>query len=294
MKLFAIELNNDIKGIPQRKQYMESILSRLRNPDIVVFPELALCSYMACQEIWKYADDAGKDASEWAVGMARKYHTYIGLGYLDRQDGDFYNRYMIAGPEGVCGVVTKSEGETAVFKTGSFGSIIETSFGKVGVAICYDAKRRHFYENVKEQELSLILFPRGCPADPKKPEEEKKNIDDFCGKYADAFGIPVVYVNSVGKLEYMPGRMGRMMEKAGFRMNGHSKIYSKSLKMATGVPEAIAADVELKPKGIAHPIRFYGRDLVRGNRLFRRFILKPDARAGLKLYEQNRPHSMPL
>lgn len=145
MRLFAVELNNDIKGIPQRKQYMESILSKLQKPDIVVFPELALCSYMACQKIWEYADDAGRDTAEWAVDMAQKHHTYIGVGYLDRQDGDYYNRYMIAGPEGVCGAVTKSEGETAVFKNGSFGNVIETPFGKVGVAICYDAKRKHFY-----------------------------------------------------------------------------------------------------------------------------------------------------
>lgn len=58
MRIFAIELNNDIKGISQRKHYIESILSKLQKPDMVVFPELALCSYMACQEIWKYADNS--------------------------------------------------------------------------------------------------------------------------------------------------------------------------------------------------------------------------------------------
>ncbi len=81
MRLFAIELNNDIKGILQRKQYIESILSNLQSPDLVVLPELALCRYMACQKIWEYADDAGRDTAEWAVDMARKYHTYIGVGY---------------------------------------------------------------------------------------------------------------------------------------------------------------------------------------------------------------------
>lgn len=288
MRLFAVELNNDIKGIPQRKQYMESILSKLQKPDVVVFPELALCSYMACQKIWEYADDAGRDTSEWAVDMARKYHIYIGVGYLDREDGDYYNRYMIAGPDGVCGVVTKSEGETAVFKNGSFGNIIETPFGKVGVAICYDAKRKHFYDNVKDQEICLILFPHGCPANPRKPVEEKNYNDNFCGKYADAFGVPVAYVNSTGKLEYMPGKMGWMMAKAGFRMNGYSKIYSKSPMIKTGIPGAIAVDVELRPQGLAHPIRFYGKDLVKGNWLFRWFILRSDAKAGLRMYERNR------
>ena len=29
--------------------------------------------------------------------MAQKYSTYIGVGYLDKEGDDYYNRYMIAG-----------------------------------------------------------------------------------------------------------------------------------------------------------------------------------------------------
>ena len=53
MRLFALELNNDIKGLNARKKYIESIIAKLDHPDFVVLPELALCSYMASQELWK-------------------------------------------------------------------------------------------------------------------------------------------------------------------------------------------------------------------------------------------------
>lgn len=86
----------------------------------------------------------------------------------------------------------------------------------------------------------------------------------------------------------MPGKMGRMMASAGFRMNGYSKIYSKSPMIATGVSEAIASDIEIRPRGITHAIRFYGKNLIKGNWFFRWFILKPDAKAGLKIYERNK------
>ena len=112
---------------------------------------------MASQKIWELADDCGSDTSEWAVSVAKKYNTYIGAGYLDKEDGDYYNHYMIAGPNRVCGIVTKSEGKSAVFKRGNFGSIIHTPFGNVGVGICYDSRRKHFYDNVSNEELSLIL-----------------------------------------------------------------------------------------------------------------------------------------
>lgn len=95
MRIFALELNNDIKGIEQRKAYIEALIKQLPKPDLVVLPELALCSYMASQNIWQYADDCGANTSAWSVAMAKKYRTYIGTGYLDKENGDYFNRYIL-------------------------------------------------------------------------------------------------------------------------------------------------------------------------------------------------------
>lgn len=293
MRIVALELNNDIKGMIQREKYIEALIEQLPAPELVVLPELALCSYMASQTIWNYADDRGQKTAKWAVQTALKYNTYIGVGYLDKDDGDYFNRYMIAGAEGVCGFVSKSEGESAVFKRGDFGSVITTPFGKVGVAICFDSRRRHFYENVKDEKLSLILFPHGSPADPQKPEKERRENDVRCMLYVDAFGVPVVYVNSKGSLEYMPGKMGAMMKRHGFRMNGMSKIYAPdAVPIPTGIPEAIASEIKLCPKQRVKDIRFYGDDILPGNRLFKHLVLRPDTEAGIRSYEANR--SIPI
>ena len=292
MRVFALELDNDIKGIERRDSYIEELITKLPEPELVVLPELSRCSYMASQAMWQYADDRGRETSEWAVRVAEKYHTFIGAGYLDREDGHYYNRYLIAGPDGVCGVVSKSEGESAVFRQGDFGSVILTPFGKVGVAICYDSRRKHFYENVKDEELSLILFPHGAPADPTKPEVEHAENDKRCRMYVDAFGVPVVYVNSVGSLEYMPGMMGSMMKKHGFRMNGMSKIYAgdvgNAIPINAGIPEAIGAEITIAPHRRRKQIRFHGEDILPGNWLFKHLILKPDTKAGIRSYEANR------
>ncbi len=288
MRVFALELDNDLKGVAERKAYMEGLIARLPAPDLVVLPELSLCSYMASQKIWQYADEGGREASAWAVDMAGKYHTCIGAGYLDREDGDYYNRYLIASPEGVCGTVTKSEGEAAVFKRGEFVSTIMTPFGMVGVAICYDSRRKHFYDNVKDMALSMILFPHGAPADPKKPDKERRENDLRCGLYAAAFGVPVVYVNCVGALEEMPGKMGEMMAKKGFRMNGGTKIYAaEGRPIPTELPETVGMEVPIHSKKRIRDIPFHGQDILPGNFFFRQFILKPDTAAGIRSYEEN-------
>ena len=289
MRIFALELDNDIKGIEARDAYVEGLIGRLPEPDLVVLPELSRCSYMASQAMWEYADDCGRETAEWAVRTAKAYRCFIGAGYLDRENGDYYNRYLIAGPDGVCGTVTKSEGESAVFKQGDFGSVIGTPFGRVGVAICFDSRRKHFYDNVRDEELSLILFPHGAPADPAKPEKEQAENDKRCLLYADAFAVPVIYANSKGSLEYMPGMMGAMMKKLGFRMNGMSKIYAQgAVPIDAGLPEAVGAEIELSPHRRSKEIRFYGQDVLPGNWLFKHLILKPDTKAGIRSYEANR------
>lgn len=289
MRIFALELNNDIKGIAERKAYIEELISRLPSPELVVLPELALCSYMASKKIWKYADKNGEDTCAWATEMARKYHTYIAVGYLDFDGEDYYNRYMIAGEDGALGTVTKSEGEAAVFKRGNFPNIIDTPFGRVGIGICYDSRRKHFYNNVKDAALSLILFPHGAPADPKKPDIEESQNDYFCSLYRDAFNVPVVYVNSVGALEFMPGLMGKMMADHGFAMNGKSKIYAnEGQEIYLEIKEAIGIEVELSDKRISKEIPFYGDDIIKGNLIFRTLVLKPDTAKGIKMYESHK------
>lgn len=291
MRLFALELNNDIKGIPERKNYIESLMAQLPSPDLVLLPEMALCSYMASQAAWQYADDCSQDTSAWAREMAAKYHTCLGVGYVDYEKGDYFNRYMIAGESQVYGMITKSEAESAVFKRGWFDNVIQTPFGNIAIAICYDARRRHFYENIKDQKIGLIIFPHGSPADPKKEGEEIRSNDFLCHSYGEAFDLPVVYVNSIGKLEYMPGLMGALMKKAGFTMNGKSKIYASAGKpLACGLKEAKGIDIDLLERERKKDIHFYGDDLMKGNFFFRHFILKIDVKAGLNQYRKKKDH----
>ena len=288
MRVFALELDNDLRGVKEREAYIESLIARLPEPDLVVLPELALCSYIPNQYIWQYSDDKGRETTEWALRMAIKYNTYIGVGYADREYKDFYNRYMIVGPKGVCGAVTQSEGISAVFKRGDFKNVINTPFGKVGVAIAYDARRQHFYDNIKDESLSMILFPYASPADPNKPEQEHKENDLRCSLYVSAFDVPVVYANCVGALDEMPGKVGSRMQKAGFRMNGMSRIYATDdAPIETDVPEAVGAEVKIHSKRRVKDIPFYGGYLTPGSFFYRTFTVKQDINWAVKYYGKN-------
>ncbi|MBD3108701.1 carbon-nitrogen hydrolase family protein [Bacillus sp. AGMB 02131] len=286
MRIFALQLNNDLKGIETRKNYIESLIAKLDSPDFVVLPELAFCSYIGNETIWQYADVESKDTSQWAMKIADKYKTYIGVGYLEKEGNDYYNSYMIADGSRVYGIVRKCEGESYIFKRGDFGHIIAMPFGHVAVGICYDAHRKHFYDNIRDHEISLILFPHGAPSDPKKQAQERAVIDYMCQTYAEAYHVPVVYVNSVGKLDPMLGLTGKLMAKEGFVLNGLSKIYHfEGEELSSSVQEVIGLEAQLADKKRCGTIKFQGNDLIKGNFLFRKLILPKDIRDGVRFYK---------
>jgi predicted amidohydrolase len=289
MNIYALELDNDIKGIEQRKDYIESLIKKLEKPDLVVLPELAMPSYMGNDSIWQFADPNSTDTADWAMSMARKYGSYLAVGYVEYSNGDYYNSYLIADKNQVFGIVRKSESESFVFKRGYFPNIIATPFGNVAVAICYDAHRRHVYETIKDQPISLILFPHGSPSDPGKVGLEVHNTDDFCNRYLQAFDVPVVYVNSRGKLDSIMGTIGKMMAKTNYALNGLSAIYARTgSRIDTGFSEGIGWAGDLVSKTRQQDIIFYGDDITKGNRLFRKLILEPDIRKGIRYYEANK------
>ena len=285
MRVFALELDNDLKGIAEREAYIEGLIARLPSPDLVLLPELALCSYIPNQSIWEYTDEKGAEVTRWALAMAIKYNTYIGVGYVDMAWKDFYNRYMIVGPQGVCGAVTENEGDAALFKRGDFKSTIITPFGKVGVAIGYDSRREHFYQNIKDESISMIIFPNAAPADPGNPEKERKENDLRCSMYVSAFDVPVIYVNCTGELGDMPGKVGESWKKRGYRMNGMSRIYCESaVPIETDVREARGAELPVHSKHRIKEIPFYDGDIVPQNWFYKTFVLNPNLKAGIQLY----------
>ena len=80
----------------------------------------------------------------------------------------------------------------------------------------------------------------------------------------------------------------KLMEKAGFRMNGRTKIYGTDCTFVdVGIAEAFGVEAELANKSRQSDIRFYGEDINKGNWFFRKFILEPDTKNSIERYEKN-------
>ena len=98
-----------------------------------------------------------------------------------------------------------------------------------------------------------------------------------------------MYVNSVGEMGEMPGRVGERMKKQGFRLNGMSHIYgTKEEAIETDVPEAIGEEVPIHSKRRVKDLPFYNGYLTPGSTLYRAVTVKQDTLWAIKYYGKNR------
>lgn len=87
----------------------------------------------------------------------------------------------------------------------------------------------------------------------------------------------------------MPGMMGRLMKMFKFSMNGKTKIYpTKGEKIISNLKEVEGYEIDLFEQKRKKEITFHGKNLLKGNVLFRYVILKPDIKIGIKKYNKNK------
>lgn len=236
MKVSALQLNNYIGDKKASFTAAEKLISEAaaQNNELVALPELSSCGYIPNNDVWQYGEESHGDTAQWACQMAKKYSLYVGAGYLETDGQDFYNAYLIAAPEGqIAGRVHKIKTEPHCFKSSDIGSVIETSIGKIAVGICADNHVAGFYSRLASLDFDLLLMPHAW-ATPfttnkylkqKDIEDAEKNVSALGGIYATGFGVPVVFINGVGKVPPMHGIFGKLTSPDIFRLRGGSAVF---------------------------------------------------------------------
>ncbi|MPZ68204.1 MAG: hydratase [Actinobacteria bacterium] len=132
--------------------------------DIVVLPEMILQGYVADKSrLAPLAETVpGPTTKAWQQ-LAADHGKYICGGLCERDGNDLYNTAVLVGPSGVALHYRKLHlfgDEKVTFRQGDRGlPVVHTSFGTVGICVCYDLR---FVEVVRALTLKgadLILVP---------------------------------------------------------------------------------------------------------------------------------------
>jgi predicted amidohydrolase len=183
--------NGDFAG--NRKRAEGYILEAIKKgAKLISLPEFALAGYIFEDSIWQEAEPLRGRTYQWLQGLCNKHQVYISTCILERDNGDFFDTFILCGPENKLWTHRKIEPavyEAFFFKgAGINTNVFDTPIGKIGVVICFDSSKTYCMASLLKDPPDLLLMPYSCPELP--PFLLKKDKRNWIETYKNA---PIVY-----------------------------------------------------------------------------------------------------
>ncbi|MCB2295217.1 carbon-nitrogen hydrolase family protein [Clostridium algoriphilum] len=126
--------------------FIDKVMEENANTNLIVFPELITSGYECHEEFHKIAEVACESDSIKIIGQAaKKYKTNIIFGFPERDAENkevLYNSAAFVNEKGELGGTYRKvhlfDTEKKYFTPGRDYPVFDTSFGKIGVMICWD------------------------------------------------------------------------------------------------------------------------------------------------------------
>lgn len=150
----------DIEGNISR---MEGFVSLAKNggADLVCFPELSATGYKI-PEVLNFAEPNDGRTANAIADMSERHNTCISAGFVESSEGRIYISQLLAENGRVIGIYRKTHlghHEREFFDLGDDLSVFETSFGTVGISICWESRFPEVAGVMALRGAEIILMP---------------------------------------------------------------------------------------------------------------------------------------
>ena len=138
-----------------------------RGSNFVVLPELWTTGY-SLENIRELAEPLDGTTVTTLLDICSKWKTHVIGSIAELREGKIFNTAAILGPEGVLGSYSKVHlfrlmDEHKYFSPGDSCAIFETSFGKVGLIICYDLRFPELTRKIALNGARILFVPAEWP-----------------------------------------------------------------------------------------------------------------------------------
>jgi N-carbamoylputrescine amidase len=136
--------------------------------------------------------------------------------------------------------------------------IVDTSLGRLGIAICADNQFLQMLSFFHAHAVDLVLMPHAWPiprvargiVKAHDVRDQLEHVRSLPVLYATLLGVPVVFANLTGTFAPVPGMLGRLIDPTVFAMGGQSRVVDSDgiVRASLDSGEGVAtADVVLDP-----------------------------------------------
>ena len=172
-----------------------------RGAKVILFPEMMPSGYTLYYDVWDSAEPSDGPTARWLRKTAHRLSAWVGTSFLEADGEDFYNTFVLAGPDGEAGRVRKqvpADAEAYFFRGEGGSHVIDTPLGRIGVSICAEGYYCFIAEQMRRLSADIVLMPHSapdCSASGGLPAAPGTHLGFW---YARHLGVPVAFVNKVG------------------------------------------------------------------------------------------------
>ena len=227
---------------------------------LVALPEMFAPGYLASRGVWDLAEPLGRGPTvAWLQRTARRLGIHVAGGLVETDGRDFFDSFVVCTPAGdIAGRAVKANAESYVFLRGRGAHIVDTSLGRLGIAICADNQFVHMPSFFHAHAVDVVLMPHAWPiprvargiVKEHDVRDQVEHVRSLPVLYATLLGVPIVFANQTGSIARVPGVLGRLLDPAVFAMGGQSRVVDSDgvVRASLDSGEGVAtADVVLDP-----------------------------------------------
>lgn len=172
MKVASVQLEiKDSESKEQRIERVEAMLDGLAGTDLILLPEIWATGYFSFDNYHAEVEPLDGPFRERFAAKAKALKTHLFAGSFVEKEGDnYYNTSLLFNPEGeLIGTYRKihlfryGSAEGQLLTAGEHPTVVETSFGKVGLATCYDLRFPELFRKQVDLGAELLLITSAWP-----------------------------------------------------------------------------------------------------------------------------------
>jgi len=250
----------DLRGVRVAHAGQFVALACERGAELVLCPELLAPGYVYDTSLWKAAEPQGGPTERWLRRMAIEHRVHIGASYLEASGNHFVNTFALVQPDGaVAGRVRKESlpgFEGWYFRSCPGPKVIDTEIGRIGIGICYDNYTARFLEQLRPEDVDLLLMPHSGPCIGWFDDLFREGLSEIPRFYARAFGIPTMMVNKASVADSSSPIPVLPFVRLAFHFPGLSTICDCDGEVLDSLGEGegiVAAEVVLDPSKKRRP-----------------------------------------
>lgn len=145
-RVAAIQMDGRVADIPYNLEQVSMLIDEAgrQGAKVIAIPEFFTTQIVYDERLFGCSLPPDNPALDMLKAKAARYQAHIGGSYLEMRDGDVYNTYVLAEPDGTIHRHDKdlpTMVETAFYVGGNDDGALKTSIGTLGAAVCWEMIR---------------------------------------------------------------------------------------------------------------------------------------------------------